>query len=327
MTEPIAISSGLLLGALFIMLLIMLCAVAQLFYMRITMLQKQERYYWILGASGMYIFEYDEETDELTLSAPFASILGIPKKITQASQVIEHTKDKTMRRGLSYISKIMRTEGLERLEIEVEGVRGVFNVCYNNFADKNSQSGYHIGILTDVTSDIIAEENLRSRAERDGLTMIYNSETIKTLVANELKTRDSNTHSAFVMLDVDHFKTVNDTYGHQAGDEVLRRLALKLKCSIRESDMLGRLGGDEFCIYLKRIPSYSFLYEFCKRLNQAARTIHIPAPDNRDAPNISISIGGVIVLRDEKFTDIYSRADKMLYRAKKEGRDTYSVTP
>lgn len=325
MDKALGITPEILLGAIIVMAVIMLVVTAELFYMRVQLRLKQERYYWLLGASGMYLFEYDEGTDELVLSTPFAELLGVPALIPQASQVIEHSRDRELQQRLAYITKIMNEQGLSRITIDLPTTHGIYSVRYNTFYDKQNKPASHIGILSDITNDVLAEERLRTKAERDGLTGVYNSETIRSLIAGELSSYRPDSPAAFIMLDIDHFKGINDTYGHQAGDAVLQALAATLRNSVREYDIVGRLGGDEFCIYLRQVPSYSFLCDLCSRLNAAARNVCVPC-EQVDI-RITISIGGVMVLRGDIFSSIYKRADKMLYMAKEAGRNGYCATP
>ena len=171
----------------------------------------------------------------------------------------------------------------------------------------------------DVTREVREEEALRARAELDGLTAVYNSGTVRFLIERMLKERPERAVSGFVMLDVDHFKEINDTMGHMAGDRVLQKLTESLRSSIRETDVIGRLGGDEFCIYLPKITGYDFLCDFCERLNSVA------VRNFEEAERVTISIGGVMVRSQEDFADVYGRADKVLYAAKAQGRNTSCV--
>ena len=124
-----------------------------------------------------------------------------------------------------------------------------------------------------------------------------------------------------LMLDLDHFKNVNDQFGHPVGDKVLKDLAITINQSKRDTDIFGRLGGEEFALLLPE-TSLSGATDIAVRLRRACHSVSLPAASRR----ITVSIG-VTQARtgDETFDDILSRADETLYRAKNNGRDRVEV--
>ncbi len=127
------------------------------------------------------------------------------------------------------------------------------------------------------------------------------------------------------MLDVDHFKRVNDTYGHATGDVMLRMLADICQRSARDIDLLGRLGGEEFLLILPETPLSGAIH-LAERLQQTVEQAHI-ASDNGNAVGVTVSIGvaaygGVGVTHLQNLID---RADAALYRAKALGRNQVVV--
>lgn len=124
--------------------------------------------------------------------------------------------------------------------------------------------------------------------------------------------------SALLVVDVDHFKVINDRYGHQTGDLALVRIADTLRANLREGDLFGRLGGEEFGIYLDNItPSAAIgLAERCREsINEC------PFTPNGEDHTLSISIGVAIANMNEDFTSLFSQADHRLYSAKEHGRN------
>jgi diguanylate cyclase len=125
------------------------------------------------------------------------------------------------------------------------------------------------------------------------------------------------------MIDVDHFKTINDTYGHLAGDRILKGVAFKLKTSIRESDFIARLGGDEFSLILVKLPAEEAVeigWKLCRIMEDARFLL-----DGNDI-KITLSIGIAEAVQDDKPELLIKRADKALYEAKKEGRNRAVMT-
>ena len=163
----------------------------------------------------------------------------------------------------------------------------------------------------------------KDKSERDSLTGAYNAGTIRHMVDHHIQETEGGC-GGFVMLDVDYFKKVNDTMGHQAGDKVLKTMVCSLRSAVRDGDIIGRLGGDEFCIFLPNIGSYSNLCDFCNRIIKLIEKRTAGAAF-MDYP-VTISVGGVMLSESEKnFTGLYKRADKALYEAKGRGRNTCCV--
>lgn len=127
---------------------------------------------------------------------------------------------------------------------------------------------------------------------------------------------------AFFLLDIDHFKHVNDTYGHQAGDEVLRQVARLVKSTLREYDILGRIGGEEFGIFLAE-TSRDTAVEVAERLRQqiADEKLHIDGRELR----ITLSVGIALARDKANFEQLYADADTALYQAKHSGRNKVVV--
>ena len=123
---------------------------------------------------------------------------------------------------------------------------------------------------------------------------------------------------ALLMIDVDEFKQVNDTLGHNAGDEVLKNLTARISSILRRGDLLGRLGGDEFFVFLKNIPND----EVAAAKAQSICSMNL-RPSGANA-NVSVSIGIAMVPRDgSDFDTLYKKVDAALYREKKRGKNGY----
>lgn len=167
-----------------------------------------------------------------------------------------------------------------------------------------------VGVLRDVTGE--------HEAELDLLTRLLNKTAMTANVKEHMKKSLPYTSGAFVMLDIDYFKKINDQYGHPAGDQVLCAIADILRELFPEPYLIGRFGGDEFSIYC---PSKVDLQELKKRLWQLSKRAKKIQLKNGSIPCISLSIGAVVFQGAEEFEKIYEKADEMLYQVKKAGRD------
>lgn len=163
------------------------------------------------------------------------------------------------------------------------------------------------------------ETDLRDTASRDSLTGLYNHGMIELLLEREIKRkRRSGGPVCFVMLDIDHFKTINDSYGHQAGDEVLRKIASLMNEAIRGGDSLGRYGGEEFAVILDA-KDEDEAGRFCERVRAAVEATQFPYADKEI--RLTVSLGYVCASADGAPYDIIRRADRGLYDAKNAGRN------
>lgn len=174
--------------------------------------------------------------------------------------------------------------------------------------------------LHDVTAQKRLEEQLRALATRDSLTGAANRRHFVELAERERqRSLRSGSPLALCLLDADHFKDVNDRYGHVAGDHVLAALATSAQSQLRVADVLGRLGGEEFAILLPDTPLEG-AEVLAERVREAVAAHRVPSGD---AEEIAVTISvGVAELRDaESFESLLKRADRALYAAKDRGRN------
>jgi diguanylate cyclase (GGDEF)-like protein len=178
-----------------------------------------------------------------------------------------------------------------------------------------------IGFSHDVTEFIELKQKLERMAQTDELTQIANRRHFLEIAERDFKNARRYASPLCVMVfDVDFFKSINDTYGHHVGDTVLKEIAKTAAASIRESDFIGRIGGEEFAVVLPhtRLKSAANLAE---RLRKKIGKLTLLA-EQKQSINITISIGVVEVdSADKKFEDTLIRTDRKLYQAKAEGRN------
>jgi len=190
--------------------------------------------------------------------------------------------------------------------------------------DENNNIKYLFVYVQDVTEVAIYENKLLEMNMRDGLTGIYNRRFLETILKNEF-----NRHKRYggvfsiIMFDIDYFKKVNDTYGHQCGDFILKSLSSRASSLIRNIDYLARYGGEEFCCILPETgiqPAINVAERF--------RTAIFEQENNYDGNLIKVTISlGVAEFRDEieSVNMLIEKADEALYRAKKEGRNKVMI--
>lgn len=161
----------------------------------------------------------------------------------------------------------------------------------------------------------IANEKLAQMAATDWLTGCLNRRAFTQAVEAGLQRRDG---GALLVIDVDSFKAINDSCGHDGGDEVLVRIVAAMRATLRDGDSLGRMGGEEFAVYLAGADRLSAGIA-AERIRHAVQStdFSLLGPDQA----VSVSIGGTLVRPGLSFAQLFREADQCLYGAKADGRD------
>jgi len=169
--------------------------------------------------------------------------------------------------------------------------------------------------IDELKTDALA---MKKQAERDGLTKLLNKASAQQAVVDYLNSRSTESMAALLILDLDNFKTVNDTLGHLYGDAVLTQIGETLRNLFRSHDIVGRIGGDEFMILLKDIPGKEMVVERCQLLVNTFRDLL-----RRLMPKlqVSVSVGAALApAHGINYTDLFRHADEALYTAKHNGK-------
>lgn len=172
----------------------------------------------------------------------------------------------------------------------------------------------------------IAHRELFNLASTDSLTACLNRRAFTTLVDGYIeRVREQEQSSgALLLVDIDHFKRVNDTYGHDRGDEALKLIAQTIRASVREVDLVGRLGGEEFSVFL---PSAEppVAVAVAERIRAEVRALDFSPAGARH--ELSVSVGGTTFETSPTFAELYRHADLRLYSAKRNGRNRVELLP
>lgn len=174
--------------------------------------------------------------------------------------------------------------------------------------------------IIDVSTEMAALQELERRATIDVLTECYTRQSILGELELALK-QDDSAHTAVVYLDLDGFKAVNDTFGHAAGDELLTQVAERLRVASRAGDDIGRLGGDEFLVLLRGVPTAEVAMRAAKRLCEAIDGNSFELLSGTTA--LRVSAGAAIAdCSDETCDELVQRADAAMYKSKDQGHGT-----
>ena len=182
-------------------------------------------------------------------------------------------------------------------------------------------------VVVGYTRDLREQKNsaakldyLKTLAFNDSLTGAYNRRYFNQVVSSEFSMyKQSDSPFAIVLYDLDHFKKVNDTYGHEAGDEILKEVTLTAQTALRASDLLARFGGEEFIILVRNLDQETLLKLTARLRDKIAHSIF--SYRNHIIP-VTISIGMAMKTpQTESLEELIRHADKALFRAKNNGRN------
>ena len=160
-------------------------------------------------------------------------------------------------------------------------------------------------------------------AQRDALTGVYNKENTQKVIDSILREKTPSAFHGFLIMDMDHFKKVNDVYGHAVGDKVLQVFGDFLKDQFREQDVIGRIGGDEFVALLCNIGSRENMESRIKDIQKKIGELHV---DEMEGHQFTLSAGIAFAPQDgDTFMELYQKADLALYQTKRGGRNGYRI--
>jgi diguanylate cyclase (GGDEF)-like protein/PAS domain S-box-containing protein len=190
------------------------------------------------------------------------------------------------------------------------------------FAAQFDVDGTHEGYCItarDATDTVLREKTLLLAARRDPLTGLCNRTSFNERLEHSLRHHAQETGKlAIAYLDIDYFKQVNDNYGHDVGDELLKVVACRLQAALRRADTVARLGGDEFAMILPDLAAPDDAYVIAAHVQEC---LHDPIMIKKNRIQVSVSIGFAIAQADDSQEAVISRADQALYKVKRSGRN------
>lgn len=239
-----------------------------------------------------------------------------PEEIIAADLI--HPDDIPIFRKLSENMKNGVYEPLDMRFIFKDGTCRYYQVEYHTLYNQNNEPIFSIGKAIDINE----KKELEIRSSVDSLTGCLNKATTKTRIEDVLQRERDGSHALFIV-DIDDFKAVNDTFGHHFGDLVLGEIAKHLKKCFRKRDIIGRIGGDEFIVFVNHVEDENVLV---RQANKMIEGFHTIFSNENQTCKIAASIGIARYPEDGKnYDELYKAADKALYRSKGRGKDGYTL--
>lgn len=287
--------------------------------LKISLKGKNEIYTELLKIQSIGVLSVNYKTDEvIVINRAALRMLGITdadefegKLETLYEKIGENNKQ-----GLCDIIEVLKGKDDESIcEYTIQHFDNsvVYALSHGKCVDISSGEKVLMISLTDITEKKIAEKKLMILSETDALTGISNRRSGERRITDALIEREN---GMFIIMDANKFKYVNDTYGHEVGDLVLKAIADAMVKTFRTSDILVRLGGDEFVVFALGIKDREIGQLVVDRFFKNIEAIDIP---ELNGYKISMSLGAVIRTEEDNFDSLYKKADNLMYESKTKG--------
>lgn len=290
--------------------------------------KEKERYRIVTELSDEVLFEYDFKKDVLLLSERFTELYG-------QDHIIESFR-KDMSTNLRWIhpedrkftiEQLLRTRrvGANDIQFRMKDLNGDYQWCrvlYRAICDENGGPFMAVGKIANISLFKKEIEQLSIESKTDSMTGAYNKMATKEMVDAYIKNHPDGAHM-LLLVDVDDFKKVNDTYGHQCGDEVLINVISNLRKSYVADEIIGRVGGDEFVVFIGEVKDKAQLIDKAQELKEL---LHQPYRYGEQTVPVSASVG--IASYPEggaSYEELLYNADNALYEVKATKKGNFAI--
>lgn len=287
---------------------------------------EEQKYLIISDISEELPFEYDISTDTIKFADKFNNIF-------EGNSVIENPVNNMISSGLASPDSKDAIKELFHLanagteyhatEFKLNTKNGGYQWYFSSFStiyNEKEEPVRAIGLLRNIHAQKVEQQKLIEKSETDQMTGLLNKVTTESKIKASLRELNGNTYDVFMIIDIDDFKNINDTYGHLTGDEVIVEIANAIKEYTGDYGFGGRLGGDEFCLYLTNVLDMQLACEKANNIEDAIRT-KFPGSDN--SPKVTLSIGIAASNDQLPMNVLMENADTALYQVKLNGKNGY----
>lgn len=288
----------------------------------------ETRYALIMEETNQVVFEWDIRLNRIYHTVYWTSKFGSSAVDERPDSGIPnfrqvHPDDKIIMDDL--FRSILLSGQPGPVDVRMKDICGSYIWCTVNVKalyDKTNKPYRAIGLITDTDSQKKKMQQLENKSRTDLLTQLYNKVTTESLIKEHLKSSPQ-LLQGLIIIDIDNFKSINDTLGHIFGDAVLKKVASDIKRLFRMSDIIGRTGGDEFIVFVKDMESRELLNVKMQEVCEVFRNAYTGEDGTY---KVSASVGGAVYPDGgSTFAELYRHADEALYSAKNSGKDSHSL--
>lgn len=290
--------------------------------------QQAERLHILSEAEGGKILDYNARTDVMVFKSSGEYDMSgdriVRKYFENFEEGLVHEED------LAYFQSIFR--GLlkspknETIEYRTKRFEGDYTWYQLNLTSLLGPEGYVtriVGRMINIHEKKLKELDLLLRAEKDALTGLYNKGATMQLIGNAIGDSKKDTLNALMIIDLDNFKEVNDLLGHAQGDQVLVDTSTALNEIFKGGDIVGRIGGDEFVVFMKNLNAISNADILA---NKVVRNVNYSFDFEERQIQVTCSVGvAIFPYHGSDYEELFSKADKAVYTAKANGKNGYRI--
>lgn len=283
-----------------------------------------EQYMILSDISEEIAYEYSFASDTLTMSKRYERYFDFPQIIEHPDESLADTdfvSEDSRQEFLNFINTLLRGAPEGNGEFRLKQKNGQYAWYFSTFSSITDDAGHQIktvGLLKNIDVQKQNQEMLIKKAQLDNATGLFNKGTTEHFIQKSLSYLSNSQRDALMLIDIDDFKQINDTFGHLTGDEVILSIAKTMQAIITANDLAGRIGGDEFAIYFTDILDTNMLTE---KAASIAETLRQQYPGSSKAPKVTLSIGIATATSGTTYETLLNDADTALYSAKLNGKD------
>lgn len=288
-----------------------------------------ERHQIIMNQTSDILFDWDILADTITVSSNWEKRFGfsLPRQeigvfLRKAAYI--HPEDQAP--FLHMLGRIRHGKKYAEIELRIltaTGSSSWYRIRATGLMDESDRTVRVVGVIIDIDSEKRQAQSLMEQAQHDTLTKLLNKGACQEQVEAALAATEKEGSAALMIIDLDNFKQINDSMGHLFGDALLTEVARTLQRQFRSQDIVGRVGGDEFLVFLPHIPTASLAQQ---KASQVLSALHHMEGRELTCVDFSCSIGiAVFPECGTTYHELFRNADQALYQAKKLGKNRFSL--
>ncbi len=292
-------------------------------------LQRQaERLHILSEAEGEKIIDYNAKTDVMIIRTN--DEYGMAQDEIHSRYMERFSAAMIYKEDIAYykavLESLLKSPKHDTIEFRIKRFDDDYTWYQANLTSLLGAEGYVtriVGRMINIHDKKLKEMELLLRAEKDALTGIYNQGATEQLIHNAIEDAKENDLSALMIIDLDNFKEANDLLGHANGDELLGKTAEILKEMFKGGDVIGRIGGDEFLVYMRNLNTISDADEMAGNI---VKSVRYDLEFEGQPIHVTCSVGvAVYPYHGKTYEELFEKADRAVYTVKANGKDGYRV--